>query len=265
LPINLARHNFSDAAMTAEKTMIADFLQQPQTPLFVSRQFMATFGTQLAVTGPGQLPKNSAVLIVSNHRSFMDAALLMTALNLPIHFACHRYMGQVPVMKDVVDRLGFLPLDEPQQSYKTFFDRASLLLQNQAAIGIFPEGTMPMVQDTDPRSIGKFQRGFAHLALRAPVENLVVLPVAIAAHRELKASLFPVRWLQMLDPLEPLFDRPDWHPMVLYQQVQVAIGQPINVSMQEKQDYHGRQALQWVRELTEQCQQEIRSLLQTAL
>jgi 1-acyl-sn-glycerol-3-phosphate acyltransferase len=238
--------------------------KQPEA-LFVSRQFMATLGTQIAVTGPGHIPKQSAILIVSNHRSFMDAALLMTALNLPIHFACHRYMGQVPVMKDVIDRLGFIPLDEPHQSYKSFFDRASLLLQNQEAIGVFPEGAQPMVQDTDPRSIGKFQRGFAHLALRAPIENLVVLPVAIAAHQELKSSLFPVRWLQMLDPLEPLFDRPDWHPLVLYQQVQVAIGHPIHVFMQEKQDYHGRQALAWVRDLTERCQEEIRSLLQIAL
>jgi 1-acyl-sn-glycerol-3-phosphate acyltransferase len=245
--------------------MLTDLLQQSTDPLFVSKQFLATFGTQLTVTGQGQVPKDSAVLMVSNHRSFMDAALLMAALNLPIHFACHRYMGQVPIMSDVVNHLGFLPLDEPQQSYKTFFDRASLLLQNQKAIGIFPEGTAPMVQETDRDSIGKFQRGFAHLALRAPVENLILLPVAIAAHQELTANLFPVRWLQLLDPLEPLFDRPDWHPLVLYRKVQVSIGEPILVTAAQKQHYHGRQALNWVKNLTEHCQQEIQSLLNKSL
>ena len=241
--------------------MFGDFLHHPLNPLFVSQQFLSTLGTNISVSRQDRIPANSAVLVVSNHRSFMDAALLMVALNLPIHFACHHYMGQVPIMGEVVNQLGFLPLDEPKQSYNTFFDRASLLLQNRQAIGIFPEGTTPMVQETSPNSIGKFQRGFAHLALRAPVENLIILPVAIAARQELNASLFPVRWLQLFDPSEPLFDRPDWHPLVLYHQVQVSIGEPISITSTQKQDYHGRQALNWVKELTEHCQQEIHSLI----
>lgn len=241
--------------------MFGDFLRHPLNPLFVSQQFLSTLGTNISVNRQDRIPANSAVLVVSNHRSFMDAALLMVALNLPIHFACHHYMGQVPIMGEVVNQLGFLPLDEPKQSYNTFFDRASLLLQNRQAIGIFPEGTTPMIQETSPNSIGKFQRGFAHLALRAPVENLIILPVAIAARQELNASLFPVRWLQLFDPSEPLFDRPDWHPLVLYHQVQVSIGEPISITSTQKQDYHGRQALNWVKELTEHCQQEIRSLI----
>jgi 1-acyl-sn-glycerol-3-phosphate acyltransferase len=170
-------------------------------------------------------------------------------------------MGRVPIFGELVTQLGFLPLDEPKQRYNTFFDRASLLLQSRAAIGIFPEGTTPMVQETSPKSIGEFQRGFAHLALRAPVENLIVLPVAIAARQELNMNLFPVRWLQLFDPIEPLFDRPDWHPLVLYHQVKVAIGRPIHITSTEKQAYHGRKALNWVNELTVQCQQEIRSLI----
>jgi 1-acyl-sn-glycerol-3-phosphate acyltransferase len=245
--------------------MLVDFLQQPANPLYVSRQLLSTLGTQISVAGAERIPADTAVLVVSNHRSFMDVAVLMAALNLPIHFACHHYMGQVPIFGDLVTQLGFLPLDEPKQRYNTFFDRASLLLQDRQAIGIFPEGTTPMVQETVPNSIGKFQRGFAHLALRAPVEKLVVLPVAIAARQELNASLFPVRWLQLFDPAEPLFDRPDWHPLVLYQQVRVSIGQPITITSAQKQDYHGRQALNWVNELTEHCQHEIRSSIAQAL
>lgn len=244
--------------------MLVDFLHHPANPLFASRQFLATLGTQISVTGQDRIPANSAVLVVSNHRSFMDVAVLMAALNLPIHFACHHYMGQVPLMGELMTQMGFLPLDEPKQRYNTFFDRASLILQERKAIGIFPEGTMPMVQVTQPNSIGKFQRGFAHLALRAPVENLVILPVAIAARQELNTSLFPVRWLQLFDPTEPLFDRPDWHPLVVYHQVQVSIGAPIAIAAAQKQDYHGRQALKWVERLTDRCQQEIEILLKQA-
>lgn len=241
--------------------MFGDFLHDPLDPLFVSQQFLAALGTNMSVSRQDRIPTNSPVLVVSNHRSFMDAALLMAGLNLPIHFACHHYMGQVPIIGEVVHQLGFLPLDKPNQRYNTLFDRASRLLQQNQTIGIFPEGTTPMVEETSPHSIGKFQRGFAHLALRAPVENLIVLPVAIVAEQELNASLFPVRWLQLFDPAEPLFDRSSWHPLVLYHQAQVAIGQPISITLTQKQDYHGKQALKWVKELTEHCHQEIYSLI----
>ncbi len=241
--------------------MFADFLYPQTDPLRISQQLLSTLGTQITVTGTENIPSDSAILVVSNHRSFMDAALLMAALNRPIHFACHHYMGQVPLMGDLINQLGFLPLDSPKQRCHSFFDRASTLLQQQEAIGIFPEGTTPMVQETSPKKIIGFQRGFAHLALRAPVENLVILPVAIAASQELNTNLFPVRWLQWFDPSEPLFDQPNWHPLVLYHQVQVAIGAPIAISLTEKHHYHGKAALNWVRDLTGHCQQEIQSLL----
>ena len=71
-----------------------------------------------------------------------------------------------------------------------------------------------------------------------------------------------MRWLQLFDPLEPLFDRPDWHPLVLYSQVKVSIGTPISLSLTQKPDYHGRKALRWIRNLTEQCHQDIQQQLQ---
>jgi 1-acyl-sn-glycerol-3-phosphate acyltransferase len=236
-------------------------LPQLINPLTLSEQLLSTLGTQISVTGKTQIPDHSSMLIVSNHRSFMDVAVLMKVLGQPIHFACHHYMRQVPLMNELVDQLGFLPLDQPKKRYSSFFDRASELLNQRQVIGIFPEGTSPMVKSTSPETISQFQRGFAHLALRAPVENLVILPVAIAAQQELNTDLFPVRWLQLFDPSEPLFDRPDWHPLVLYHQVRVSIGTPILVKRSEKQTYRGRQALDWVNQTTTACQQEIQSLL----
>ena len=242
--------------------LFVDFLHYPPNPLLLSQQFLWTLGTELSVVGRDRIPNNCATIVVSNHRSIMDAAILMSALNTPIHFACHHYMGQIPLMSEVINQLGFLPLDKPKQPHNNFFDRASHLLIKNKTIGIFPEGAHPMVKTTTPNSLDKFQRGFAHLALRTPVENLVILPVAIAARNELNTSLFPVRWLQLFDPLEPLFDRPDWHPLVLYGQVKVTIGTPISLSLAQKPDYHGRKALRWIRDLTEQCHQDIQQQLQ---
>jgi 1-acyl-sn-glycerol-3-phosphate acyltransferase len=236
-------------------------LPQLINPLSLSEQLLSTMGTKITVTGKARIPAHSSMLIVSNHRSFMDVAVLMQALDQPIHFACHHYMRQVPLISELVDQLGFLPLDQPKDRYSNFFDRASELLQKRQAIGIFPEGASSMVKLTSPETMGQFQRGFAHLALRAPVENLVVLPVALAAQQELNAELFPVRWLQLFDPSEPLFDRPDWHPLVLYHQVRVSIGTPIIVNQTEKQAYHGRQARHWINKITSDLHEEIQGLL----
>ena len=241
--------------------MITELLPYLIDPLSLSEQLLLTMGTQITVTGKERVPPNSSVLIVSNHRSFMDVAVLMKALDRPIHFACHHFMRQVPLVSELIDQLGFLALDKPKERYSSFFDRASELLEQRKAIGIFPEGASPMVTETSPETMSQFQRGFAHLALRSPVENLVILPVAIAAQQELNTALFPVRWLQVFDPSEPLFDRPNWHPLVLYCQVKVSIGTPILVNRMEKQTYHGRQALDWVNKITEDCHQEIQSLL----
>jgi 1-acyl-sn-glycerol-3-phosphate acyltransferase len=155
------------------------------SPLLFSRQLLAGFGTQAFFHYQNRVPRESAVLVVSNHRSFMDAPLLMAAIDRPIRFACHHYMGQVPVMRDIVTRLGCFPLDVPEQRQQSFFHQAGKLLQTQQCVGVFPEGAQPMVQLTQPGEMGTFQRGFAHLALRAPVADLAVLPVARTSARVL--------------------------------------------------------------------------------
>ncbi|WP_287312748.1 1-acyl-sn-glycerol-3-phosphate acyltransferase [Moorena sp. SIO1G6] len=45
------------------------------------------------------IPHKSAVVVVSNHRGFLDVPLLMVALGQPIPIACDHYIGQVPVMR----------------------------------------------------------------------------------------------------------------------------------------------------------------------
>lgn len=208
-----------------------------------------------------RIPQSSPMLVVSNHRSFMDAPLLMAALEAPIRFACHHYMGQVPLLRDVVTRLGCFPLDEPGQRQHTFFHQAIHLLQTQQAIGIFPEGAQPMVQQTCPEQVGNFQRGFAHLALRAPVADLAILPVAIASYSEVTNAIMPLRLLSWFDPSEPLFDQAGWHPMVVYRRVNILVGRPLWITPAQQQSYRGKQAKQRVAELTGHCHSEISQLL----
>jgi 1-acyl-sn-glycerol-3-phosphate acyltransferase len=128
-------------------------------------------------------------------------------------------------------------------------------------VGVFPEGAEPMVKFTQPQQVGEFQRGFAHLALRAAVQDLAILPVAIASLEEVNTSAVPLSILSFFDPSEPLFNQPGWHPLVIYNRVAVLIGRPYWIRPQHQQQYQGKQAKTVVAELTEHCYGEITNLL----
>jgi 1-acyl-sn-glycerol-3-phosphate acyltransferase len=235
------------------------------SPLLISQQILSLLGTRIFRHHADRIPTDTAVIVISNHRSFLDAPLLMAALHRPVRFACHHYMGQVPLLRDFVLRLGCFPLDAPDQRQQQFFTQAVRLLQTQQVVGIFPEGTQPMVNLTNSRQLGKFQRGFAHLALRAPVQNLAVLPVAIVSQQETTNFPVPLQLLSWFDPSEPLFKQSGWHPMVLYQRADVLIGQPYWITEAHRQSYQGKQAKTVVTDLIDACQDQVATLLKYGL
>jgi 1-acyl-sn-glycerol-3-phosphate acyltransferase len=243
-------------------------LAQLSSPLEVSRWMLFSMGVRIDLHHVERLPA-SPFLMISNHRSFLDTPVLMAAAARPVHFACHHYMSQVPIMRNVVDALGCFSLDEPHLRGRKFFQQASGFLRSQESIGVFPEGTGPMVAVTAPDEVGPFHRGFAHLALRAPVASLQVVPAAIVALEEKQQPAVPFQWLSWFDPSEPLFKQPGLHPAVIYRRVAVVIGEPIAIASwlgqneQGRGDYRGKRAGQLASELSDQCHDKVKTLLKT--
>lgn len=233
-----------------------------EVPLHISRGFLASIGTEISIRHRERIPSCGSILVISNHRSLLDAPLVMSAINRSVRFACHHYMSQVPVMKDIVSALGCFPFGEPGKRHQTFFQKATDLLKAQQPVGIFPEGPRPMIQVTEPNQLSPFHRDFAHLALRAPVRQLTVLPVAISALKEQVSPIAPLKLFSLFDPSEPLFDQPGWHPSVNYRQVNLSIGHPIEIMERHRQQYHGRTAGRVAKNLTQSCYVEISRLLQ---
>ncbi len=232
------------------------------SPLEISRWLLLALSTKMFRYYEDRIPQDASILVVSNHRSFMDAPILMTAIQRPIRFACHHYMGQVPIMREIVtQQLGCFPLQANSLRQKSFLEQSQALLQSNQVVGVFPEGTQPMVNFTQPNQLDQFQRGFAHLALRAAVKDLVILPVAIASLEEANTSAVPLKFLSLFDPSEPLFDQAGWHPLVIYHRVAVLIGRPYRITPQLQYNYQGKQAKMLVTELTNHCQSEIINLL----
>jgi 1-acyl-sn-glycerol-3-phosphate acyltransferase len=230
-------------------------------PLHLSRNLLAALGTEIHVHYQERLPTTGAVLVISNHRSFLDAPLLMVAMNRSIRFACHHYMSQMPALKEMVSALGAFPLDAPGQRNKTFFRQAVGLLQTHQVVGIFPEGAQPMVQASPPQELNPFHRGFAHLALRVPTQQLTIVPMAIAATQETQYPVAPLQFFSWFDPSEPLFHQAGWHPAVIYHRVHLLVGRPIAITDTQRDQYRGKQVSSLAKQLCQACHSEIAQLL----
>ncbi len=231
------------------------------TPLHLSRGLLSAFGTKASMHYCERIPATNKILVVSNHRSFLDAPLLIAAMNRSVRFACHHYMSQVPLLREMVSVMGAFPLDAPHQRQKRFFQQSVNLLQSSQAVGIFPEGAQPMVQVKPPNQLSSFHRGFAHLALRTPVQELAILPVAIASTEEERHSVAPLKLFSLFDPSEPLFDCWGWHPAIIYRRVHLLFGRPYKIGEAQRQQYRGRQGGSLAKELTQSCHDQIAELL----
>lgn len=213
------------------------------TSRLTAQSILSAIDVQLFIEGANHIPQDIPTIVISNHRSFLDAPILIVSLPYSLRIACHHYMGEAPIIRQVaVDLLGCFPLAESPQKKQQFFASAAQLLAARQWVGLFPEGTKPMVEPTKPNRTNEFERGFAHLAWRAPVTRLAVLPIAIVSLDETIYPSIPVRWLRQFDPEEPFFQRSGLHPMVIYHRVKIAIGRPYLIGEDKKQQYRGKQA-----------------------
>ncbi|MEB3266758.1 MAG: lysophospholipid acyltransferase family protein [Cyanobacteriota bacterium] len=232
-------------------------------PLHLSRSLLDATGVSASLHNPERIPTQNRLLIVSNHRSLLDAPLLMRAIAQPVRFVCHYYMSQVPLLQQAIALMGAFPLEASPQKQSTFFRQSARLLVSNQVVGVFPEGADPMVNVNDPDQLSPFHRGFAHLALRAPVDDLAILPVAIASREEKQGRLAPLEWFRRFDPSEALFQGGGWHAAILYRRVDVLFGHPLLIDEDLRSRYRGSGGATVSREITQHCWNQIAGLLAT--
>jgi 1-acyl-sn-glycerol-3-phosphate acyltransferase len=126
------------------------------------------------VRGDAHIPAEGPAILVSNHVSFVDPVLLMSASPRPIRFIMDHAIFRIPVLGWFFRLAKAIPI-APQKvdpvAYQQAFARAKEVLDDGDLLCIFPEGAI-----TRDGALAEFKGGVMRLLASNPVP---VVPIAL--------------------------------------------------------------------------------------
>tara|TARA_B100001559_G_scaffold9588_1_gene8437 strand:+ start:1496 stop:2119 length:624 start_codon:yes stop_codon:yes gene_type:complete len=117
-----------------------------------------------------KIPVDGPLIIAANHLSHIDPAFIMTAVKRPVSYLSKKEHFDGRIRRLVFERVGVIPVDREAGGVKGL-ENAIKILEEDGAIGIFPEGT----RSKD----GKMAQGKTGVARLAAHTGAAVVPVAI--------------------------------------------------------------------------------------
>lgn len=130
-------------------------------------------GVKVTAIGEENIPADSAVLYVGNHRSFFDIVLTYVRVPRPTGYIAKKEMEKVPLLSTWMKNLHclFLDRDNIKEGLKTILEGVEKA-KSGISICIFPEGTRNRVADT----FLPFHEGSFKIAEKA---GIPVIPMTI--------------------------------------------------------------------------------------
>ncbi len=126
---------------------------------------------RLKVTGLDNLPKNGPVLLLGNHISWIDFALIQWATPRTIRFVVHDDYYRKPIFNWILRGVGAVSI-RPENS-RNAMQNIIKLLNDDCVVGIFPEGHISTTGE-----LSDLKRGFEKILAECK-DNVVVVPFAI--------------------------------------------------------------------------------------
>lgn len=126
-------------------------LPQSLVRYLISRLFAG--GYRIDVLGFENLPAQGAVLMLGNHISWLDWAMIQIACPRPVRFVMHRSIYQRWYLKWFLDFFGVIPIAAGQS--KEALERINELLKAGEVVCLFPEGAI-----SRSGQLGEFRRGY---------------------------------------------------------------------------------------------------------
>ena len=163
---------------------------------------------KVRVTGEDNIPEDGAVIVASNHVSFVDPLIIGGMIRRPVNFVMYHKIYKIPVLNFIFRTGKAIPIasrEEHPEILESAYRRIHGVLAEGDVLGIFPEGKI-----TSDGEIQPFRPGIDKIIAEQPVP---VLPVALC---NLWGSLFSRR--------DPLHKR---RPYKLWSVIELKIGQPI--------------------------------------
>jgi 1-acyl-sn-glycerol-3-phosphate acyltransferase len=144
-------------------------------------------GVKVTVIGEENVPKDTPVLYIGNHRSYFD--ILLTYIRCPIRtgYVAKKEMEKVPLLSNWMRYLHCLFLDRKdiRQGMKTILEAAEKI-KSGISICIFPEGTRN--SNDSELDMLPFHEGSFKIASKA---KCPIIPIAINNAAELYEAHFP--------------------------------------------------------------------------
>jgi 1-acyl-sn-glycerol-3-phosphate acyltransferase len=143
-----------------------------QVPDSFGKMMIGVTGSKVTVKGLENLPKDQAVLFVSNHQSNFDIPLLMGYLTKPMGFISKIELKKIPIVRPFMEYMNcvFMDRTDRRQSLQAIKDGITKLQEGHSLV-VFPEGTR-----SKGDKMGEFKSGSFHLALKSGVP---VVPLRI--------------------------------------------------------------------------------------
>ena len=153
----------------------------------VFRAVVWVSGVKVTVIGEENVPKDTPVLYIGNHRSFFDIPLSYPRCPIRTGYVSKKELEKVPLLSTWMKRLQCLFLDRKdiKQGLKTILE-AIEKVKSGISICIFPEGTRN--ENPDETELLPFHEGSFKIASRA---KCPIIPMAISNSANIWEAHFP--------------------------------------------------------------------------
>lgn len=141
----------------------------PQSLVRYLLYFMVSKFYSLSVYQLNNLPSTGGVLLLGNHISFIDWAVLQIACPRPIRFVMERSISEKWYLRWFLKKFNIIPISKWKS--KNALAEINIALNNGEVVALFPEGRL-----SRNGQLGAFQSGFERAALNA---KAVIIPFYI--------------------------------------------------------------------------------------
>ena len=155
------------AALVATLGALWTFVKLPQSLMIYLVRFVFKLRYKISVLGLENIPENKGILLLGNHVSYIDWAVLQIAYPKQIRFVMEKSIYNKWYLKWFLDFFKIIPISS--SASKNALSEVKKALNNGDTVALFPEGML-----TRNGSINTFLPGYEH-ALKG-VENSVILP-----------------------------------------------------------------------------------------